>query len=435
MPDPAIPAERSTFAELAVRIAIAVATGWLLYEASCWLVPPIANVSGFGTDWQAMSADPFSFPGRLSHRILGPLLAWLMGQGGEGWLPFCGWLHVFMLAAVCFAALHLRAKPIDAILVTTLVAIAAPVQMYKLHWSGYTDPLCYGLFALSIVTARFPYVFWGLFLLNLGNHELAGFLAPWLYYLRRREDGRWRLDLVLFGAACALYLAYYLYVRSLAQQQFSIDYFVGHPLFPGGSFIVYNLASVHWVCAFGPMLALLGWHQHRKAAGSERWHLWLVLLGIAVIFAIAFDWARHSNLILLPLLVAAVRFLEGGGWRSRTVVAALIGASLLVFWLQPPWSPSAVPTNLFLDGTPEWRAANNPEGLPLGFLVKNEIVLFGPAQGGGLNVSFASLGTVLERWLPTVWPLLLMLHGLGAAIWLFGWLLARFRSLSPPSAP
>ena len=205
---------------LAARAVVALAVGWLLYLGSCWLVlADPAMGGGFEVDWQLMSCDPFAFPGRLPHRILAPLLAWLLGQGGEHWHGFTEALHIVMLASVCFTAQHLGARLLDAVLVTAAIAFTAPVQMYKLHWNGYTDPICFSLFLWAIVAAKNPYVFWSLFFVNLTNHELAGFLVPWLWYLRRRQDPRWRLDLVLLGAACALYVGSYLGVKANAPQQ------------------------------------------------------------------------------------------------------------------------------------------------------------------------------------------------------------------------
>ncbi|HEB53762.1 MAG TPA: hypothetical protein ENI87_10970, partial [bacterium] len=293
--------DRPTPQRFAVEALLALAIGWALYQVSCWLVPagPMTG-NGFDIDWQRMSADPFALPGRFPHRILAPFLAWATGWGGDGYLEFTHGLHVLLLASTAFVTLRLRGSLLDAVLVAAMVAITAPTQLYKLHWVGYTDPICYSLFLWMIVAVRNPYVFWSLFLVDLMNHELAGFLLPWLWFLRRRTDGRWRLDLVLAGLACAIYLGFYLFVKSQAAQLFSSDYFLSHPLFPGGTFVVWNLAAVHLTTTFGPMLAMLAWHQHHRRAGAERWHLWLVLLGVATIFCIAFDWARHSNLLLLP---------------------------------------------------------------------------------------------------------------------------------------
>jgi hypothetical protein len=424
--------DRPSPARFFVDAAFALVAGWLLYRFSCVLVEPSLMVGGgFEVDWQKMSVDPFALPGRFPHRILAPLLAWLLGYGGEGYLTFTHGLHVLLLASTCFVVLRLRGRYLDALLVGAVIAVTAPTQMYKLHWNGYTDPICYTLFLWMIVAARHPHVFWPLFLINLTNHELAGFLLPWLFFLRRCADRRWKLDLVWIAATCGAYVVYYLVVKSSAQQLFSADYFLAHPLFPGGSFAVWNLAAVHLVTTFGPMLAVLAWHQHGRPLPGERWHLWLVLLGVVVIFCIAFDWARHSNLLMLPLVIASARFLQSGN-AYRLVFAGLIGLTLFLFWLVPPWSPTAWPTNVVVEGPVEWRQEFNPTNHPAKrLMIQSGLVV--PYPGAkGLNIGFGPLSSALQGWLPVVWRTLLVCHLIGVAIWIGGWLLTRLRRFAPP---
>ena len=400
--------DRPSPQRFALDAAFALVAGWLLYRGSCLLVEPnLAIGGGFEVDWQQMSADPFALVGRFPHRILVPLLAWAVGYGGDGYLSFTHGLHVLLLASTCFVALRLRGNHLDALLVGAAIAITAPTQMYKLHWNGYTDPICYTLFLWMMVAARTPHVFWPLFLVNLLNHELAGFLLPWLWFLRRRADARIRLDLVWIAVTCGAYLAFYLTVKANAQQLFSADYFLSHPLFPGGTFVVWNLALVHWVTTFGPLLAVLAWQQHARGPAGERWHLWLVLLGILVIFCIAFDWARHSNLLMLPLVLAARRFVQRGAMH-RAVFAGWCGLTLLLFWLVPPWSSTAWPTNLLA----------NPK-----LLLDTGMVIIGK---GEFDIGFGSLSAALGNWLPATWRVLAVVHGIGVAIWLAGWGFARF---------
>ncbi|HIE70522.1 MAG TPA: hypothetical protein EYP98_10285 [Planctomycetes bacterium] len=403
---------------------LALAAGWLLYWLSCSLLAPHDVVHGqFASDWQRMSVDPLSFPGSLPHRILVPFLAWAFGCGGEGYVAFVRGLNVLLLASAFFAVRRLGGRYLDGLLVAAAIAITAPVQLYKQHWVGYTDPICYTLFIWMMLVARSPYVFWALFLTNLMNHELAGFLLPWLWYLRRREDQRWRLDLVCIAVTCGLYLAYYFWVKANVNQTYSIDYFMSHPLFPGGSFAVWNLAAVHLTCTFGPVLALLAWHQHARGERGERWHLWLVSLGVLVIFCIAFDWARHSNLILLPLIVAGTRFLARGN-NNRLLFIGLLGLTLFLFWLVPPWSATAWPTNVFFHGTDAWRATH-PDKL---FLVEIGVLLPQVGPGGVVNIGFGSLATVLGEWVPRIWKPLAVVHAIGITIWCAGWGWARYQN-------
>jgi hypothetical protein len=264
-----------------------------------------------------------------------------------------------------------------------------------------------------ILAARRPVVMWSLLLVNLANHELAVFLVPWLWFLRRREDSRWQLDGICLGVVLAIYAGFYFWVKANVVETYSVDYFMANPLFPGGSMVVWNLAAVHYTCAFGPLLAVLAWHQHTKNQTGERWHLWLVGLGIFVIFCIAFDWARHSNLILLPLIFAATRFLAVNN-RNRAIFIGVLLLTQVLFWIVPPWAPTAWPTHEMVE--PQLML------IPTGVLV--------PTTAG---IGFGPMSAVLNTWLPMVWKLLLTIHAIGLTIWCAGWAWARYenRAASP----
>jgi len=163
------------------------------------------------------------------------------------------------------------------------------------------------------------------------------------------------------------------------------------------------------------VLAVLAWHQHTRSNGVARWNFWLVLLGVTAIFCIAFDWARHSNLLLLPLVLAATRFLQSGN-RARFTFAGLLALSVYLFWLVPPWSPSAWPTRIFADTK---------------LLFTTGVAFDGP--GEGLDIGFGGLDASVGRWLPQIWKPLLVVHLIGVTIWLAGWAYARFVRTEPGS--
>jgi hypothetical protein len=210
------------------------------------------------------------------------------------------------------------------------------------------------------------------------------------------------------------YAAFYWWVKGAAPaQKYHAGYFADNPLFPGGTFIVVCLALVHYAVAFGPVLAVLGWHQRRPEFARERQHLWLVLAGVLVIFCIAFDWSRHANLVVLPLVLASVRFLAAG---HRVVFAALVAAgALLMLWI-PPWSASSWPTSE-LASTTLWTE--------VGTLVAS------PTTGEPVA---GPLSAALTGWLPAIWPLLVSCIAILAAIWLAGALFARWRPTPPVAA-
>ncbi|MCA3009250.1 MAG: hypothetical protein INH34_12820 [Phycisphaerales bacterium] len=385
-------------------LAVAAVVGALAYAVSCVVIVPGDVAKGFGIQFQALSTDPPALLGQFPQRVLGPLLAWLCGMGGDGFVSFCRVYAVFLLATVFFFCRRRGAADVDAGLVTLAIALTAAVQLYKDHWVGYPDALGYALFFWSLLAAgRGAPLFWGLYLLNLLNHELAAFLLPWLWVVRRQAGAPWRGDALGAALAVGLYGAWYLYVKAAAPGQvFNASYFADHPLFPGGSVVVWLMALVHLVTTFGPVLAVLAWHQHRREHGRERLHLWLVAGGVFVIFCIAFDWARHSNLVVLPLVLASLRFLAAG---HRALYAGLVALGCgLMLWI-PPWAPNAWPTDAI---------ANTSVLVETGMIVIKDSDYFP-----------GTLDSALCRWLPRVWPMLMAVLAVGALIWGLGWALAR----------
>lgn len=375
------------------EFALALAVGAFVYALSCALVWPEPEPMGFGLEWQLMSTDPAALHGRFPHRILASLLAFLTGMGGERFVLFVRALHVVMLGCVFLYARRLGTTRLDGVLIALAVAVTAAVQIYKQHWVGYCDPLGFSLFLLMATFVRHRAAFWLLFLASLATHELSVFLLPWLWFLRRREDAAWRRDLAWLAAVMVAYGAFYLTVRAVAQPQFAADFFLEHPLFPWGALATWSMTLTHWLVGYGPLLAVLAWHQHTPAHGRERWQLWLVVLAVAVILSIAFDWSRHANLIVLPFVLASARFLAAGHRRAYVLLLAATVAAL-TFW--QPWQ-RGVPAPAFplVDGL--WSFGFPP----------------------------TDLFRVVTEWLPAVWPILAVICALLAAVWLLGWSLAR----------
>lgn len=411
--NPAPPSpDRPAAARIAGDLGAALVAAGLCYGLSCLIVAPASldpERPTFGTQWQLMSEAPFELRGQFPHRFLGPLLAHCLGLGGDRWVPFVRGLAVLLLATVFFFARRRGARPVDALLITLALAVTAPIQIYKQHWVGYVDPLCYLLFFWAWLAVGRPALFWGLFLASLLTHELAAFLLPWAWFVRREANGSVRADVIGAGLALGLYGAFYLWVKAAApQQKFNAGYFFDNPMFPGGTVAIVAMAITHLVVAFGPILAVLAWHQHTRR-DRERAHLWLVGGGILAIFCIAWDWSRHANLIALPLVLASLRFLAAG---HRLVYTGIVGLGVgLMAWI-PPWSSSAWPTSAMADLT---------------LLGDTGVARLNPANG--VEPMGGALSDVLTKWLPAVAPLLVPILAILAAIWFAGVWFAR----RPPS--
>ncbi|HZN42018.1 MAG TPA: hypothetical protein VFD82_24665 [Planctomycetota bacterium] len=410
--DPPSP-DRPPVARLAGELGAALVAAGLCYGLSCLIVAPSPEAITFGKQWEWMSEAPFELRGQFPHRILGPLLAHCLGLGGACWVPFVRGLAVLLLATVFFFARCRGARPVDALLVTLAMAVTAPIQMYKQHWVGFVDPLCYLLFFWAWMAAGRPVLYWGLFLANLLSHELAAFLLPWAWFVRREANGCMRADVIGAGLALGLYGAFYLWVKAAApQQKFTASYFFDNPMFPGGTVVTITLAITHLVVAFGPILAVLAWHQHTRR-DRERAHLWLVGGGIIAIFCIAWDWSRHSNLIALPLVLASLHFVAAG---HRLVYTGIVGLGVgLMVWI-PPWFISAWPTSAIADGN---------------LLMATRAGLQNPATKEPMG---GALSDVLTAWVPAVAPVVVPILAILAAIWFAGAWFAR-RQASATAGP
>ena len=134
-----------------------LAGGVVAHPGSCALVAPSMAVgSGFEVDWQMMAGDPPRWSAL-------PHASWRRswrGRSGSGRRAAA--LHARAACdRVCgVVALRMGAGFVGALLVGAAVALTAPTQMCKLHWNGYTDPICYTLFLWMILAARTPWLFW-----------------------------------------------------------------------------------------------------------------------------------------------------------------------------------------------------------------------------------------------------------------------------------
>jgi hypothetical protein len=375
--------------------ALAFVVGLCAYLVSCQLCWPGPENKGFGGQWQLISEAPFALKSQFPHRILAPLIAWCIGMGGEHYVWFVRGLHVVMLACVFVYVRWLGGSRPAGALVALAVAATAPVQMYKWHWVGYSDPLSYSLFFASAMCVRRPAVFWPLFLANMLTHELALFMLPWLWFLRRGADHRWRLDVAWVAGVVAAYLAFYFAVKAIAEPEYSYTYFLQKdPLWPWGSIAIWLFAGTHWVFAFGPLLAVVAWHWHTRSYGRERWQLWIVVGAVVAILTFAFDWMRHANLIVLPFVLASARLLQAG---HRATYCVLLAATAALVWFNPPWDAGGEPVRTLWNRVLELVVAAEPK----------------------------DLSRVVTHWLPAVWPTLLWIYALLAGIWLTGYALAR----------
>lgn len=326
------------------RLFAAIAPGLLpflvgagVYVLSGIVEPAHPWPAKYARTYVEMSNAPLAFEGPMPERLLGPLLAWLVGLSGDGWVRFTELCAVLLLGLTCLWCRRRGAAWPDAVLVTAAVGCTGMVQVYKAQ-PGFTDTLIAALLVGNLLAVRRAWAFWGLHLLNLLNHGLALFFVPWLLWLRRTFAGaRWRVDLAGAAATTLLYALFRSQATAGAPapggHQLSVAHYwqqlrmlVG-PLLPW----LYVLAAVHCLIVFGPLLALPAWHARARPADRPGSGLLLVLAAIGGILLMAHDAFRFANFAFLPLLLASVRFL--GTARSRAVYAVLLAGAVVSFEL------------------------------------------------------------------------------------------------------
>ncbi|MCY2958294.1 MAG: hypothetical protein NT107_14815 [Planctomycetota bacterium] len=328
---------------LHVRDALlAAVVGTALYFLTClWLPYGPAPKVGFPEQWALMAKDPFGLVGQFPHRLLAPLLAWCLFLGND-FYTFARAVSVLLLAVVFLFCRSRGSKPIDALLVTLAIAVSGAVQMYKMppprQWGGYPDALTFSLLLLCVIAVRHSAVFWGLFFVNLCNHEVAMFVLPWLLFVRREQGARFSNDLLYLGIVLGAYAALRIYIGAHASAAvYTVDYFKNDSqrMFPCGTFWLAILVLAYWLVAFGPLLIVLAWHQSTRANGRERMQLWLMVGGILAVFVFAYDFSRHGNLLLIPIVLASVRFLAAEQRHRGLFVLLILVLAASFFYTDP----------------------------------------------------------------------------------------------------
>jgi hypothetical protein len=394
------------------KVVVALAVGLLAYLASCVVLPQDLTTNNFGSEWQRMSMQPLAFldPAHAAepkplfwfpHRLLAPLLAHLVGMGGSGWVSFTQLATIMLLALVYHVARWRGAVAFDAALVTLAVATTGAVQVYKYDMIGYVDGLGYSLTLLTWLSARRTVLFWTLILLNLCNHEMVAFFLPWFLFVRRQAHARISFDVIGTIAVLGLYAAFRAWIGAHVATTYDAGYFLEHTFLPITFLWLWSTTAVYQLQSFGPMLAIVIWHALRMRPGNERMHTLLIVGGFLVIFMFAYDVNRHSNMMMIPLIIASCRFL--GDARSRIVYVLLILAAVQV-------NSGAFSTNPWTTDLP-WlydhfhlrRVFDWFNGVLIGDLHGNELIL--PANRFNFTMQWELLVGACQRLWPQMFAL------------------------------
>lgn len=306
---------------------------------------PSLTAQSHGVYYAELSRNPWS-PNPYPHRILTPLIAYLIGLRGNSTLLF----NVLLLL-IFLALIHGSSRKVlparTTFLLTLCISLSMPV-LFTLYYGGYTDIASYFLLFLTIISVENPVLLWFLYLLNLFNRESMVFFLPLLFYLRLYQVRKIEkatpgtrtllLDLALATMFTASYGVFYLYVMETRLPQQSLHFYLSplssDPLFwikqvalayPIGVFSVFKLLWLIPAYAFIECFRVRDLHRMTLIALP-------VLLASAQSF-IALDTSRMLS-YAFPSFIWSFKFLYEKHKRNVTLfehsVIMLLTLNLLV---------------------------------------------------------------------------------------------------------
>lgn len=382
---------------------LALLVGGGVFWLTCLTEPALHATLNFGTEYGQMASDPFGLIGKFPHRILSPLVANLLGLGGDRYWLFAHGCTVLLIAMWFAAARLLGARWWQALLLTLVLGFTGAVQLFKGH-VGYPDPVTFLLLTATIVAVDRPRLFWLLQFCSVMHHEQILFFWPWLLYWRHqtarrtqfpREGAatvRWRDDLIGGAIVAGLYVAWRYYVGLHARDQvLTMQHYSALDYFPVGTvgLVALNLLSTYiW---FGLLPLLVAWHGFRDGWRRAGIGILLFIACQHAVFGVAHDVYRFTCFLFVPVLFAGLRLLRQ---RFGALILLLIGgASGAAIKLQAPVFVE-IGTAVLVEQTPNGLAVRAD---PVHTIVPEVI----PAYWG----TFAAYGVCLiaTLWLGWFW--------------------------------
>jgi len=317
------------------RSPLAALAAAIVYGASCLLDAPDAVPWGMGVEYAAMSEDPLGRVGDHPYRVLGPLLAWLLGLGGDRYWLFSHGCVVLVLSLVFVVALRDTRSPLRAFAVTSLWCATLANQLFK-GSVGYAEPLTFALMLVSLLCAGRTWWFWLIQLLALLNHEAIVFVWPWLLLEKRERAQVGAPDLVGAVVALGLYgAARWWFTHDSGASLQSVEWYWNSQTISLETIGMWALIVPYTLVAFGAQAAVVGWQWGEE--GFRRGVLpSLVMLGaICAMLLLAVDLQRFICFLAFPITVGAIRIANTrhGPW----VLLALAAATHFTIVVQTPY--------------------------------------------------------------------------------------------------
>ncbi|HEX6812318.1 MAG TPA: hypothetical protein VF384_11890 [Planctomycetota bacterium] len=311
---------------------MALLVGVCVFLLSCLVDPVTRETWWLGNDYAAMSKAPFACLGPFPHRVLGPLLAHVLGLGGDDYWIFHHAVLVLLLASLTGIAVSRGLSWARASLLTLALSLTLGFALFK-TFVGYSEPLSFLLMVLALAFVRRSVLFWSLQLLALLNHEHMVFFWPWLLLQRRLAGTSWRADAIGAPAVAAAYVLFRLVVDLGATAQLytlenQLDWATPSLRMIG----MCVLTTIYLLMTYGLMPVLLAWNAASAQRRSAVADIALFLLSLFALCSIALDTFRFVGYALIPTWLAGIRFVQRR--HGPLILAALAAATVGAIRLQ-----------------------------------------------------------------------------------------------------
>ena len=303
-------------------VASALLAGLLLLGMACVYTTPQTTVQHNGAYYAAISEDPFNFSdgNAFRHRILSPLLGYLLFLRGPNFIFFPLLVAVLFLAAIYHYFRTHGFEESESFLVAALMAFSSPV-LFLLRFQGYTDNLGYLLLWYCFVYRQKRWLWAPLFSLALFNHDSNVFSAPWVMLLvfestydRTRPVvgksslpiGPWALDVLALIASIIPFVIFRLQVKLSTQMVSPSLYWalLGQVYWIIAKYVwlgVFEAFKLFWVI---PLRAFISPRADRRS--FDRFLLTSFFLAGGLQLLIAHDVSRHMGHAFMLILYGAI---------------------------------------------------------------------------------------------------------------------------------
>ena len=310
-------------------VPMSIVAGCMAFAFSCLFMAPTLATWNLGDDYARMADDPFGGHSAFPFRVLGPLLAYILGFGSAHYWIFAHALVVTFLASVFGTAVIRGSSILGAMILTMIISITGAVEVYKGH-VGYPEPLSYTLLLWSTFLLRRTGWFWFVLFCGALNHENTVFLWPWIVHMKVVESGGIRRADVVGGAIAlsASMVARWVLMGDQAARSVSF-YLLDQKLsFAMGMWVLDVVAVVVY---FGGLMTVLAWHA---------WFDGFRRVGIGIIFAFAgilamsffaADLQRFVCFLALPMVIAATRLLQRPSGTLALSICGIVTA-VAILW-------------------------------------------------------------------------------------------------------